>query len=113
MTINNQFDDADTHGATSDGATPVGIRGPSGRRPRGGNSLSVPQGWTEGRPQGRPARRWAGCRCRTSTPAAEATSQTRVGAGCRRGNRRRRLMTAASVTPAPTTAFYDAPPSGG
>ncbi|CRH11524.1 PPE family protein [Mycobacterium tuberculosis] len=38
MTINNQFDDADTHGATSDfwcDAEWAGLRGP------------VPQGWTE------------------------------------------------------------------
>ncbi|KEC37271.1 PE/PPE C-terminal domain-containing protein [Mycobacterium tuberculosis] len=53
MTINNQFDDADTHGATSDfwcDAEWAGLRGPVaaglGRAALVGY-LSVPQGWTE------------------------------------------------------------------
>ncbi|CCK53431.1 Conserved protein of unknown function [Mycobacterium canettii CIPT 140060008] len=53
MTINNQFDDADTHGATSDfwcDAEWAGLRGPvAARLGRAAlvGYLSVPQGWTE------------------------------------------------------------------
>ncbi|KCL34461.1 hypothetical protein W075_04059 [Mycobacterium tuberculosis TB_RSA165] len=104
MTINNQFDDADTHGATSDfwcDAEWAGLRGPVaaglGRAALVGY-LSVPQGWT-GQP-GQPGRRDrsrakpgvglaadAGHRRRRG---GRGPAKPRVGLAADRGNRRRR-----------------------